>query len=310
MIDECHEEYFRNKGRAKILIDLPRANHNVRPFLFGYSGTPFSQTPRGIEGVLWAIEKHAESVDESFSWRRLDQICKEFDGQLKNDVLDLPAVNSCLAEFRLFLTRYMIRRTAETNWFGHSLVEMKPHIHTDVSLESDEALAESIRHYEKQYDVEREETLKALQLKWDDTAPELRRSNIRPTKLSFNVMIRPHWRSRLLSTFPYLQKMTVPDTKDSVTLTAEETQGFLRAPDKTSNPYKRHLRIIVENSPKCIWLYNFIQQLKAERDVEGNEHKLVIMTSFPQVAYILKLVSTFSYRRVVLMRIVCLGVFP
>lgn len=53
MIDESHEESSRNKGRAKVLLDLPKANE---PHIWGYSGTPFSLNPRGLEGVLWAIE--------------------------------------------------------------------------------------------------------------------------------------------------------------------------------------------------------------------------------------------------------------
>ena len=89
MIDESHEEYFKNKGRAEILTKLPTANTSVRPFCWGYSGTPFSQTPRGLEGVLWAIESHApQTVSDKtgwqtdpkfqqFEWHKLDAICKQ-----------------------------------------------------------------------------------------------------------------------------------------------------------------------------------------------------------------------------------------
>ncbi|KAH7308852.1 hypothetical protein BKA65DRAFT_174981 [Rhexocercosporidium sp. MPI-PUGE-AT-0058] len=289
MIDECHEEYFKNTGRAKILTDLPRFNSDVRPFLFGYSGTPFSQTPRGIEGVLWAIEKHSNTVEEAFSWAKLDKICKEFDAQLKNEMPDLTVVDSCLADFKLFMTRFMIRRTADTVWFGHPLIEVKPHIHTDILLETNETYEGDIRDYEKQFDDEREKMLESLQLKWDSTAPDLRRTNIRPTKLGFNVMIRAHWRARLLATFPYLYEMALPNARDPLSLTPEEALVFLKASPRDSNQYKKHLRSIVENSPKCLWLYNFIHELKKSTDIEGNQHRLVIMTSFPQVAYVLSL---------------------
>jgi hypothetical protein len=40
-----------------------------------------------------------------------------------------------------------------------------------------------------------------------------------------------------------------------------------------------------------MWLYAFISQLELEKDVNGNNQKLVILTKFPQVAFILKLVS-------------------
>jgi hypothetical protein len=291
IIDECHEEYFKNSGRAKVLTDLPRLNNTVQPYVWGYSGTPFSQTPRGIEGVLWAIEKHSETVDKAFSWKKLDWICKQFDEQLKNEKLDNAAVDACLADFKSFLTRFMIRRTGDTMWFGHPLVNMKPHMHTDVTLVSEETLTEDICDYEKQFDAEKERILTALRLKWDNTAPELRRSNIRPVKLAFNIMIRAHWRSRLLATFPYLQKMTLPDLERPLNLGPDEVQVFLKANARETNPYKKNIRALVENSPKCLWLYDFIYKLKALKDVEGNHHKLVIMTAFPQVAYIVSLVS-------------------
>ncbi|KAL2069359.1 hypothetical protein VTL71DRAFT_15697 [Oculimacula yallundae] len=289
MIDECHENYFKNSGRAKILTDLPRFNSNVRPFLFGYSGTPVSQTPRGIEGVLWAIEKHADVVDESLSWKTLDEICKAFDEQLKGDFLNTLAVDQVLSQFKDYLTEFMIRRTADTLWFGHNLVELKPHIHTDITLNSEESVAEDVRYFEKQFDNEREFLLTTLQNTWDETAPELRRSNIRPTKLAFNVRARTLWRSRILATFPHLLKLASPDLENPLDLTVAETQVFLAAKPADPNPYKRNLKAIVEASPKCLWLYDLIHKLKAERDIEGNEHKLVIITSFPQVVYILSL---------------------
>jgi hypothetical protein len=40
-----------------------------------------------------------------------------------------------------------------------------------------------------------------------------------------------------------------------------------------------------------MWLYNFIPQILEQKDVAGNDQKLVILTAFPQVAFVLKLVS-------------------
>jgi len=38
MIDESHEEYFKQTGRGKIIYDIP----TNRPYLWEYSGTTFS----------------------------------------------------------------------------------------------------------------------------------------------------------------------------------------------------------------------------------------------------------------------------
>lgn len=146
MIDESHEEYFKQTGRGKVLADLPSVN---QPFLWGYSGTPFSQTPRGLEGVLWAIEQHFPSAVkgesgwhnhpflQQFEYRKLDKICKDFDNEFKRDRPDQGKVDQILADFKPFLLNFVIRRTAETLWFGHRLIvrqtppvfSLLPHIH-------------------------------------------------------------------------------------------------------------------------------------------------------------------------------------
>ncbi|KAE9363422.1 hypothetical protein N431DRAFT_357289 [Stipitochalara longipes BDJ] len=292
MIDECHEEYFKNKGRAQILTNLPTCNTMIRPFVWGYSGTPFSQTPRGVEGVLWAIEKHSLKSDPNFKWEKLDAICKEYDTQIKSNKRDDESVDRILAAFKPFLTRFMIRRTAETKWFGgRSLIKLQPHVHQDVFLKPNDNFDALIPAFEAKFDSDREDVLEQFQGKWDNF-PESRRSDIRPTTLGFNVICRISWRSRVLATFPYLFKLATTDVEaDRLALTVEEVQSFKSAIDKKefNSPYGRHLKRIIEGSPKCMWLYNLIPQILSQKDVDGNCQKLVILTNFPQVAFILKL---------------------
>jgi hypothetical protein len=293
MIDESHEEYFKNKGRAQILTNLQTWNSSVRPFVWGYSGTPFSQTPRGIEGVLWAIEKHWPKPDVNFKWEMLDAICKEYDTQIKSNKRDDEVVGHILAAFKPFLVRFMIRRTAETKWFGsHSLIKLNPHIHQDIYLQPNEKFDALIPAFEAMFDSERDYLLEQLQAKWDNF-PDSRRSDIRPTTLGFNTMCRTSWRSRILATFPYLFKLARTEGDGRLSLTEVEVQSFKNGIDKKefNTPYGRYLRSIVEESPKCMWLYNFIPQILEQKDVAGNDQKLVILTAFPQVAFVLKLVS-------------------
>ena len=294
MIDESHEEYFKNKGRAQILTNLPTWNNSVRPFVWGYSGTPFSQTPRGLEGVLWAIEKHSATHDTDFKWEKLDAICKEYDSQIKSNKRDDEAVIQILTAFKPFLGKFMIRRTAETEWFeSQSLIKKQPHIHQDVHLKPNETFDALIPAFEAKFDWERDAVLEQLQGKWDNF-PDSRRSDIRPTRLGFNVICKTTWRSRILATFPYLFKLVTSDeAADRLTLTTEEVQSFKSAIDKKefNTPYGKYLRQIVEGSPKCVWLFNFIPQILSQKDVFGNDQKLVILTNFPQVAFLLKLVS-------------------
>lgn len=291
MIDESHEDSTKNHGRGKVLAELPTTNSAVKPFVWGYSGTPFSQNPRGIEGVLWAIEKHQGAL----LCKKLDGICKAYSQQVKSENRDDAAVAKILGEYTLFLEKFMIRRTAETKWFGHPLMELKPHIHTDVELEPNERFSKNIASFETQFQYEKDKLLEDFQTRWEEY-PELRRSDVKPTKLGFNVMARKMWRSRMLATVPYLLYRTTAE-KDRLNLTDEELKDYRLPKAEEGSPYRKYLKSTVENSPKCLWLYDFIIRLNEQRDVAGNEHKLVIMTAFPQVALVLKLVSSMSLLR-------------
>lgn len=300
MIDESHEEYFKGKGRGAILAKLPTYNCDVTPFIWGYSGTPISQTPRGLEGVLHAIEKHSkinwtnDPKFQRFQWKELDAICKRFDAQIKSSKRDDAAVAKILADFEPFLVNFVIRRTASTDWFGHTLMKLKPHFHQDIRLKENKTASDETAAFVALFDGDRQAQLEKLQADWDNF-PEKRRSDIRPTMLWFNTMVRETWRSRLMADFPALVKLAKSEVEENrLTLTEDEVIDFFRSTNQKENatPYGRSIKHIVETSPKCLWLYDFITQLNTQKDVEGNVEKLVILTAFPQVAFILKLVCT------------------
>lgn len=299
MIDEAHEEGFKGKGRAAILTNLPTGNSNVTPFIWGYTGTPISQTPRGIEGVLYAIEKHSKAdwtmdpVLGQFEWKQLDAICKRYDAQIKSNRRDDAAVTKILADFEPFMTNFIIRRTSSTDWFGHTLMKLKTHIHQDIRLKSNPETSAAIAAFEAEFEADRAAMLLKLQEDWDNF-PEKRRSDVRPTLLWFNTMVRENWRSRLLADFPGLLRIAkTPNEENRLTLDESEAITFFRSTDQKekATPYGRFLKHIVETSPKCLWLYEFITELNKKKDIEGKEEKLVILTAFPQVAFILRLVS-------------------
>jgi len=297
-IDESHEEYFKNKGRAAVLTNLPTSNTSVVPFLWGYSGTPISQTPRGLEGVLYAIEKNSNTnwaedpTFQQFQWARLDAICKSYDAQLKSSKRNDAALERILADFKTFLTNFVIRRTSSTDWFGHTLMKLKPHYHQDVLLKQSPAIKDEITAFEALFDADRAAALAKVQANWDNF-PDARRTDIRPTELGFNTMVSETWRSRILATFPGLCKLAKSENDaNRLSLTENEAIGFLREnePKQNTTPYGRFLKDIVETSPKCMWLYDFITVLNTQTDIAGKPEKLVILSAFPQVAFILKLV--------------------
>lgn len=286
MSDECHEDWHKNKGRSGVLASLPNVG---RPWVWGYSGTPLTDTPRCLEGIVSALESHSE-LRYAFSWKNLDNICKDFDVQAKKGVTSPKAVAAVLERFKPFLEKLMIRRTAESSWFGHSLIKLPPHIHQDVTLAHKTTYDGMIANLSEVVDIEVELKLRELQTRWDDAVYNNQpRAENRPTKLSFNTLCRVQWRLRLLATFPFLVSMADVAHPDHVDFTNEECDAF-RGKNEKLNPYAKNMRLITENSAKIMWLYNFIGKIDKEKDVNGQEQKVVIMTHFNPVAMILKLV--------------------
>jgi SNF2-related domain len=308
MIDECHEDLTRNTGRNKILLDLPQANE---PFLWGYSGTPISQSPRGPEGVLWAIEKHTQSHGKhhpnypQFSWAALNQISIKFNDQKELKTVGDAGIDKVLEQFKPFLRTFVLRRDQSTKWFGHPLIKLKPHLHQDIRLKMSQPLVTSqeVEGFEAKFQSEKDELLAKLQEKFDKE-PTARRSNTRPKQLALNTLIAKSWRSSLLATFPWLYY--IGTAGDSTEMSLTETEAlFLKGSDnkEKDNGYYRNLTNIVETSPKALWLYEFIHSLEGQKDVNGDEEKLIVITQFPQVAFILKLVSNQFYSLVFGIRI-------
>lgn len=297
MVDECHEDLSRNTGGNKILLDLPKSNE---PYLWGYSGTPISQSPRSLEGILWAIEKHLTAYNKShsnypqYSWATLNKIALAFNDQKDLKIADNDGIDKVLETFKPFLHAFVLRRDQNTKWFGHPLIKLKPHLHQDVKLKkiNPTYTPQDIADFEASFQFEKDELLSKLQEKYD-TDPGSRRSNTRPTQLAFNTLCAKSWRSSLLATFPWL--LHLGSAEDDTKMALTDTEALLlrvSTQKEKDNGYSKHLRNIGEASPKALWLYEFLHILNSQKDVNGDEQKLIVITQFPQVAFILKLVHT------------------
>lgn len=153
MIDEYHEEghWAKGTGRSGVLADLPKLN---QPHLWGYSGTPFSTSPRALEGILWALESHYPKKNMSnrksgweesaglvpFSNTIFDAMCTNFQAlnqmQGKPDTQFQDKAKIFFDGFTYILRTFMLRRTAETSWFGRPLLALKPHVHADIGFDT------------------------------------------------------------------------------------------------------------------------------------------------------------------------------
>ena len=293
--DESHEEYNVEKGRAGVLARLPG-----NPMCWGYSGTPLQKSPRCLEGVLWALEKQAKKIDmesvasgwaqsgdlKDFRREVFDKLCKDFESCNKSGTTNPATIGSLEQRLLPFLTTFMIRRTPEARWFGHPLVTLNSNLHRDVFLKHNDKYDKEIKALAPEIEADTADRLKKLQDIWDK-APAAKRSPERPRVLGFNNKKHSQYKLRILATCPALIKLTIGE--NALTLKTDELKKWRGNKEKNS-PYAKNLTEIFENSPKLMWLRECILDLQKQRDEEGAEQKMVIITNFNCIAFVLKLV--------------------
>jgi hypothetical protein len=313
MIDECHEDYLKGKGRPEILAQL---NPILRPFIWGYSGTPLPNTPRGLEGILWAIEEQKEKAPaygaigrkslelHNINPRVFGNICKEFETKVKKGLGYKGLMPDLPKQLLPYLYHFMIRRQADTLWFNRPLIKLNPHYHQDVFLKhkEDKKWIDFVDQYKPKIEAEKNLKLIILEAVWDEKDEATKARESKPTKLSFNAECQAEWQLRMLATFPFLVTHLIGQNHTrrlnaKLEFTAKECMQWRSAKDEKKSPYFKNLSDIVETSAKCAWLYKFIRQMQKSSGMvkfQGNwvkrEHKLVIITSFSVVGLILKLV--------------------
>ena len=295
--DECHEEYRVNQGRAGKLAILP----GKEVWCWGLTGTLFESTPRSLEGVLYAIESHFRKSDPRSSlsgWRQdshlnlfrgeiFDKLCKDIDGhekiQFPSDEERQEAINELKQKLLPFLTSFMIRRTAESMWFGHTIVPLKPMVHHDVYLAHNSKFDDEIDAMKPELEASISIALEQLQDRWLMSG----KPGLKPTQLGFANLVNTQYKMKILATCPYLVKLTTGP--DPLNLKNQELEKWRNS--EHASPYNRHLKEIVQTSPKLLWLRKFIMDLDKTKDIGGNEHKLVILSQYNVISFIVKLVS-------------------
>ena len=187
----------------------------------------------------------------------------------------------------------MIRRTADSTWFGRPLIKLKKHIHQDVVLAHNPKFDAKLADLQKVIEDEVHEKYTALNDTWKINDPMYQNVDY-PRHVTFNQRCRVEWRLRVIATFPALVPLTSVNHKHHLTLTTEEVKKY-KGMEVYKSPYSLYLKHITSNSSKCIWLKQYILELFQSKDIDGGDQKLVIMTQFNSVALILKLVATFPF---------------
>lgn len=322
MVDECHENHFKDPkpkdskklyNRGGILYDLPRTNS---PFIWGYSGTPLVSSPRGLEPILWSIEQRTRiDSDTKSEWETnealglsectfayFDDTCSTFDNFVKGD---LPLINLPNLEFSILpiLRKFLIRRTAESSWFGHALMRLKPHFHHDIALKANPHFdAEFNTFHKTSFIPQKLEAAKEVQRLFDALPKEKRIGLVRPhsTEPNFPTEWFVARKERIFATLPYLVNFALagPGPR-GLTFEREETQRWAGKTQYKQSLYYQNLDKIVDTSPKITWLASFMNEWATIKEEEYGEtgklakrsKKLVIATQFDVVALVLQMVS-------------------
>ncbi|KAG9236516.1 hypothetical protein BJ875DRAFT_222131 [Amylocarpus encephaloides] len=318
MIDEVHEvKHDRAKNKGGILSDLPITN---QPFLWGYTGTPFVFTPRGVEQILWALENRSphtsiqgtklsssawalDPVLKPYTYSKLNYICTEFDTWYKNEIAGHDLIEELGKVLSPFLEMFMLRRTAESSWFGRSLIKLKVHTHMDVALRLPMTFANELNELTTTVinpivEATIKQRLADFEAKKDSLPSSESYMALRPSliHLPFSTGYVKAQKLRIFASFPYLVKFALlpRGNPDHLEFDREEmrVKGVNSQVHRTV--YATHLKQIVESSPKMGWLYEFLDSWlsKGEEACDGGNtraRKLIIISQFDVVALIVRL---------------------
>ncbi|KAH8592808.1 hypothetical protein B0O99DRAFT_674250 [Bisporella sp. PMI_857] len=294
-VDEFHEDFRVGERRIDILARLP----GNEPWCWALSGTPIENTPRSLQGILNAIEKQFNKRlinGQPTSWGQdralrmfthdvYERVCKEFDmlAKAKGQHHNKSAIDDLKKRFLPFLIQFMIRRTPDTNWYGHGLAPLKPMFHHDIYLAHNATFDAEIEAMQPELDAAYSIALQTIQDKWRSEDPQ-KRAWPMPSQLGYSNTISVQYKLKILATCPWLVKLTTGPTP--MTLKNDELTKWKGKYE--NSPYGKNLQSIVESSPKLLWLRQFIIDLDKTKDVDGQEHKVLIMSQYNCICLLVK----------------------
>lgn len=201
---------------------------------------------------------------------------------------DNTALDEILAQFVPYLQNFVIRWEAKTKWFGHWLIKLNPRCHQDVQSENVKITSGDFMYnvdmIETGFEAEKDTALMELQAKWNKF-PDERRTPNRPEQLAFNTLCRLQWRSTILATLPSAAGLfNAQGLAQKLDLSVAEALEFFRRRHKIkNNQYYTYSRQIVES--KLLYIFELIEWPRSGKDYQGEEQKLIIMSTVPQIVF-------------------------
>lgn len=260
--DECHEERGE-KQTSKIMKSLLK-----RPPCWMASGTPFDRSPADLAAYVSVLQD--ETWEKSDTYRHcqsseLKKLGMNFMALQSKPEPDISPISSALA--KILETIGFIRRTAESQWNGKPLMDLPPHVQTDISCpltEDGKALIERIRNLAME-----------------------QAQGAQPS--SYIQFKRSLYRLRLTSNLPGLAALYEnQDRPSDFVWTGDDItrNGWHLEPERST--FALNLDRVLEHSTKWAELCRLIRNREQGKD--GKPKKMIIISAFPVVVLILWLV--------------------
>jgi len=309
--DECHEDYNRSKGgRAGIMTELPG-----NPFCWGLSGTPYSKSARPLTHILRAMEIQFHRDWSCIPHLKLltgeefNSACNMYNNLNKShssSLISREELDNFTQIFFPFLTTFMIRRTAKSRWLGQMLVPLPKRKHQDITLKHIDTYDQDIIGFKSIEDAHVLTILQEVQrTQWDNLPHAQRKVLERPTFLGHVNNIHAHYQSMILASCPGLINVRLNDPSSVNNFDTQMILSWIDSREEMTNlnPYYRDLKEVFMSSAKLLWVWRFLVKLDgiriAKNDPNSEEEKVVIISSYLPVIYMVKLVRS-SHRCIII----------
>ena len=279
--EHCHLQKARNSRTIGILKRLKGS-----PFLWASSNAPCEDEPGDLQAYVDFLFEKAPpaswSEHRDLQWaKNLHEVNGNYHLLLRNGVGCFGiSLSSFIKEFKHVLQGLMIRRTSYTRWFGkdigtspRTILQMEDiHTTTKAGFENDLAAVRRIAEWELQKEVNYRRE------RWysgDDSDPDL-------PVASFEVWLDLARILRMTSTIPALARFAI---NGELPLSVDiEQQWYTSYDDAMRSPYYKNIDVLARSSNK------FSEIEKKLKNADARE-KIIIVSSFPIVAFITYLVS-------------------
>ena len=281
------DEFHKDKGNTTIGMTLLRDKIETGILWFA-SGTPFEVGPKDILGCINALYKrwpHDNQELQRFhpdflerGQKRIDTLRRKQSGATITDFHN--ECSTFMVKFSAMLQKLMIRRTADSTWFGQSILDLPEQTIEDVEIDmsqSDIHMLDEV--FNKANTNVRADFERRLSIWRQDGGIG---SEPKPNSRMWLMLAR---QARIIVTFPYLKRLC---DNHSVDLTVNQILSNHWHTNNTS-PYHTNLDDIVASSARLSTITNILTSMGIVPGQwnEPIQRKVVIFSNFPVICFIL-----------------------